>query len=261
MIVSVLLLAVLLAAEQSQTTVVKQNVNVSNVTVETSDRQIIYLNPEEDEVSTDSQETQMVTTQTSTISQSTITVPQQGTESTAMEVEIRPTEKVMKVKTEVNQTSTQVTIAPQSTETTLVKIAASPSHTQVEIKQTTEGPLKIEMGTVSATTSLPVKVVENQIQAEVRGIWETITFPDRIKEMVERSLSYPTKIKKLELEACQTSKKSCRAIYRVELEGETSLLGIIKVHPTFKYDVEATSGEFLRAEKPWYLRFLSFLFT
>lgn len=244
MIVNVFLLIVLLASEQSQTMVVKQNVNVS------------------DEVNTNSQEPLVAPTQNTVVSQSTITVPQQGTESTAVEVEIRPTEKVMKVTNEVNQTSTQVPIAPQSTETTLVKIASSPSNTQVEIKQTTEGPLKIEMETVSATTSLPVKVVENQIQAEVRGIWETITFPDRIKEMVEDSISYPTTIKKLELlEACQTSKKSCRAIYRVELEGETSLLGIIKVHPTFEYDVEAFSGEFLRAERPWYLRFLSFLFT
>lgn len=261
MIVSVFLLMVLLAAEQSQTTVVTQNVNVSDVTVETSDQQTIDVNPEEDEVNTNSQEPLVAPTQNTVVSQPTITVTQQGTESSVAEVEIRPTERVMKVKTEVNQTSTQVNIVPQSSETTLVKIASSSTSAQVEIKQTTEGPLKIETETVSATTSLPIKVVENQIQAEVRGIWETIIFPDRIKEMFEYSISYPTTIKKLELEACQTSKKSCRAIYRVELEGETSLLGIIKVHPTFKYDVEATSGEFLKTEKPWYLRFLSFLFT
>lgn len=240
MVPSIILLAALLAQSQqtSQTTVVKQNVNVSNVTVETTNSQTTDVKTE-------------------------VSLPGQTESVSPVEVEIRPTEKTMKVTTEINQASTQVSISPQDTEMTLVKIASSPTSSQIEIKQTTEGPLKIETETTSATTSLPVKVVENQVQAEVNGAWETITSPDKIEMTVEASLPYPTITKKIELVGCQTqtgSPTNCEATYQTESEGETRLFGIIKVHPTIKCEVGATSGKIRRMEKPWYLKLFPFVF-
>lgn len=184
----------------------------------------------------------------------------------ATEVEIRPGDGTMKVTTKDGSAPTETVLGKPTIGEELVKIAPSPdlpTSKAVVIKQTPGGALEIEVEEVSALTTLPVKVVENEIEVEVGDEWETIILPSEVEILVKDVSPSPTEVKKMELVECKPTlgpEQDCQAVYKTEVERKTSFLGVVEVNPTLKYEVDAVSGQVLNEEKPWYLRLLPFLF-
>lgn len=183
----------------------------------------------------------------------------------ATEVEIRPVDGVMKIKTKDDPVPEEMSLEELAVEE-LVRItpgSALPTSKAITIKQTPEGALEIEVEEVSASTTLPVKVIEDNIAVEVKGEWETVILPSEVEILVKDVSPSPTEVKKMELVECKSTlgpEQDCQAVYKTEVERKTSFLGIIKVRPTLKYEVNAASGKILKEEKPWYLKVLPFLF-
>lgn len=125
-------------------------------------------------------------------------------------------------------------------------------------------------GTAEAKTTLPVKVEEDKITIEVKGQTETVILPSEVKKIVETRPEVqgplPTKISKIELQRCKPKfgpGRSCTeesAVYKIEVEKENKLLGVVSVKSKLNYEVAAVGGRIISETKPWYLRIVPFLF-
>lgn len=193
------------------------------------------------------------------------TVPASAKLKVVTEVEIRPVDGVMRIKTEDDPMPREMSLEKLMVEE-LVRItpgSALPTSKAIAIKQTPEGALEIKVEEVSASTALPVKVIEGKIEVEVKDDWETVILPSEVEILVKDVSPSPTEVKKMELVECKPTlgpEQDCQAVYKTEVERKTNFLGIVEVRPTLKYEVNAASGQILSEEKPWYLKLLPFLF-
>lgn len=123
---------------------------------------------------------------------------------------------------------------------------------------------------VEAKTTLPIEVEGDKITVEVKGQTETVILPSEVKKIIETRPevqgSLPTKISKIELQRCQPKpgpERSCAeesAVYKIDVEKENKLLGVVTVKSKLNYEVGAIDGKIIIETKPWYLRIAPFLF-
>jgi hypothetical protein len=191
------------------------------------------------------------------------------------EIEIRPSDGDVKVQVQTEQQKKPVQSFPISTENRkIVEIEVRDIITNktspVSLEQTPQGEIEIKDNKVSATTALPVKVVEQEISVEVKAEEETIILPSQAVETVieveptDSKEPRPT-VLDIELLECEAREgpepPECKVVYKIETEEENKLLGLIPVKSNLSYEINATNGQLLTTRKPWYLKILPFLFT
>lgn len=83
-----------------------------------------------------------------------------------------------------------------------------------------------------------------------------------IKKIIEAKSTdqntFPTTTNIGKIEIVQNEKND---VYKVMVEKESKLLGVISVKSKLNYEVSSTSGKILSEKKPWYLNIAPFLFN
>ncbi|MDP2860237.1 MAG: hypothetical protein Q8N98_00825, partial [bacterium] len=102
-----------------------------------------------------------------------------STTTNVSEIEIRPTDGVMRVFTEGEITPVETSLVGQIEDRELVKIAPEQTmpSSMTAVIQSPDGSLRIETQAVSASTFLPVKLTGESLRVEVGEKWETVILP------------------------------------------------------------------------------------
>jgi len=196
-------------------------------------------------------------------------------EEDVQQIEIRPSGEAIEVEYQTSegpQPVRSLTLPAENRKIVDVEVQALPTTgtRPVSLEQTPQGKIEVKESNISATTSLPVKVSEQKIAVEVKDTEETIILPSQaVKTIIEvepvDSEEPRATILDVELLECKAKEgpepPDCKVIYKIETEEKNELLGLIPIKSKLSYEVDATDGDLLVTKKPWYLRFLSFLFV
>ena len=191
------------------------------------------------------------------------------------EIEIRPSGEAVEVQVQTEQQTQPVQTFPLPTKNRKiveveVRNVVTNETSPVSLEQTPQGNIEIKDDNASATTTLPVKVSEQEISVEVGGMEETVILPSQAVETVievEPSDTEGPRATVLDVELLECEAKEgpeppdCKVIYKIETEEENEFLGLIPVKSKLSYEIDATNGKLLSTRKPWYLRLLPFLFA
>lgn len=122
---------------------------------------------------------------------------------------------------------------------------------------------------LKAKLATAVTVGENGIMIDGQTSDKPIKLPSEAVKAVQVQVmpgSQSMKIIKMDLVKCEPQpgpERSCEenpAFYAVETESQAKLLGVIPIRSTIKFTVGATSGRVLGSQKPFYIKYFSFLF-
>lgn len=123
-------------------------------------------------------------------------------------------------------------------------------------------------GGAEAKTSLEIRLNDGKLMAMIsQGQEEPVILPSEAKEAVlsrleEQKSQKVVVIGAVELKKCDSSSvcSQTQSIYTVEAKTRHKLLGLIPVQTNTEYKISAKDGQVISENKPWYLRFLPFLF-
>jgi len=189
-------------------------------------------------------------------------------------IEIKPADETKKIEITDDKGITK-TVEPEK----LNEVIISPDPEKCKPKPCTVLTLKIENGKtvinsdgVITKTSLPVKIEGNRITVETknRDVDVEVLDPSKVKGEIE---SY-AKAQPNTLTITSTSLDSCdlqgdeeslcsgvSSVYKVDTIRQNKFLGLLPVKSNVKYTLNASTGNTISEESPWYLKILPFLFN
>ncbi|MBI2590627.1 MAG: hypothetical protein HYW33_01970 [Candidatus Blackburnbacteria bacterium] len=192
-------------------------------------------------------------------------------ETKTRKIEIKPTDGIKKIEI-IDDKGITKTVEPEK----LNEVVISPDPEKCKPKPCSVLTLKIENGEtvinsdgVITKTSLPVKIEENKITIETKDQNVEVLNPSKVKEKLEsytKAQSDTLTITSTSLDSCNLQgddESLCRgvsSVYTIDTIRQIKFLGFLPVKPKVKYTLNASSGDTISEDSPWYLKTLPFLF-
>lgn len=156
------------------------------------------------------------------------------------------------------------------------EVVISPDPEKCKPKPCTILTLKVEDGKtvigsdgVIAKTSLPVKIEESKITVSTNEQLVEVLNPSQVKTKIEsynKNQPNTVTITSINLDNCnleevgETSCSNTTAIYKIEAVKQNRFLGFIPVSSTISYLLNASTGETISEQLPWYMKAIPLLF-